>query len=48
MCCDGWSFKDSEVDGTCSECGEPTVEGQAQTGCHYSPVGCTECGDAPC
>jgi hypothetical protein len=47
-CCDGWSYPDSEVDGVCPDCGEPTVEGHAQSGCNYSPVICTTCGDAPC
>ena len=49
MCSDGWYLEEGEeVDGTCPACGEDTVEGNAPEGCHYSPVVCTVCGDAPC
>ena len=48
MCSEGWNYKDSEVDGECKSCGEPTVDGVAQSGCDWSPVICKECGDAPC
>ena len=47
-CCDGWKFDDSEVNGVCPDCGEPTVDGEAQEGCNWSPVICKTCGDAPC
>jgi hypothetical protein len=48
MCCDGWYYDDEEVDGECPDCGTPTVDGQAQEGCNYSPVACETCGWAPC
>ena len=48
MCADGTYYEDSEVNGTCPECGEPTVDGEAQSRCNYSPVECEECGYAPC
>lgn len=48
MCCDGWHEPDCEVDGECPDCGEPTVDGVAQTGCNYSPVACDTCGWRPC
>ena len=46
MCCDGWDY--GEPDGICPDCGEPTVDGKAATGCFYSPVICETCGAAPC
>jgi uncharacterized Zn finger protein len=48
MCADGWSYDDSEVDGECPDCGYPTVDGVAQSGCNWSTVQCKTCGDAPC
>ena len=45
-CCDGWDL--GEPNGECPKCGADTVDGQAATGCNYSPVICKECGDAPC
>lgn len=48
MCSDGWDFSDEDVDGKCPDCGVPTCNGVAQSGCHYSPVLCDTCGDAPC
>jgi hypothetical protein len=48
MCCDGWDYNDDEVNGECPACGMPTVDGEAQSGCHYSPVACNTCGDSPC
>ncbi len=47
-CCSGWEYPDEEVDGECPDCGGPTVEGEAQSGCSYSPVLCKTCGDRPC
>jgi len=47
-CCDGWEYEKEEIDGTCPECGTPTVDGDAYKGCHWSPVACEVCGDAPC
>ena len=48
MCSEGWYHEDSEVDGECKDCGSPTVEGEAQSGCDWSPELCSTCGDAPC
>jgi len=48
MCCDGWKYDESEINGVCPKCGTPTVDGKAVEGCNYSPVICDECGDAPC
>lgn len=47
-CCDGWKYRDDEVNGICPECGGLTVDGEAQEGCNWSLVECEECGDAPC
>lgn len=47
MCCDGWN-NEEEVNGTCPECGQPTVDGEASVGCNYSPIVCDTCGWAPC
>ena len=47
-CCDGWHYEDNEINGECPECGNPTVDGQAQSGCYWSSVVCKTCGDAPC
>lgn len=46
MCCDGWNL--GKPNGECPECGTPTVDGVAVTGCNYSPVLCDKCGAAPC
>jgi hypothetical protein len=47
-CCDGWSSLVSEINGECPDCGYPTVDGDAASGCYYSPVICKTCGYAPC
>lgn len=47
-CSDGWEYPDDEVDGECPKCGGPTVAGEAQEGCYWSPCICEECGAAPC
>jgi len=50
MCCDGWDNTEyaKEIK-ECPECGaEVDEDGDALTGCHYSPIGCETCGDAPC
>jgi len=49
-CCDAWDLTDDgdTINGTCPECGMPTVDGQAWTGCNYSPVDCQVCGSATC
>lgn len=38
----------NEIDGMCSSCGMPTIEGKAAYGCHYSPIECENCGSSPC
>lgn len=47
-CCDGWKYEDDEVNGICPDCGEPTVDGEAQEGCFWSPVDCETCGSRTC
>ncbi len=48
MCCDGWS-EDCKVELFCPDCGEPVdEEGNALSGCNYSPTTCETCGAAPC
>lgn len=47
-CCDSWSSRESEVNGICSECNMPTVDGVAAYGCNYSPKVCNTCGYTPC
>ena len=47
-CCDGWHYANTEVNGECHDCGMATVDGQAQEGCHWSPIDCESCGSAPC
>jgi hypothetical protein len=37
-----------DVNGICPECGIPTVDGEAATGCVYSPVCCDVCGHQGC
>ena len=45
-CCDGWY---NEVVGECPDCGEPVdKDGEAATGCYYSPKTCKTCGARPC
>ena len=45
-CCDGW---DSVAVGVCPACGEPVdADGDAASGCNYSPVQCDVCGARPC
>jgi hypothetical protein len=47
MCCDAWN--NGQPIGECPACGEPIDEdGDAVTGCNYSPVECKVCGSAPC
>jgi len=47
-CYDGWDSEESEINGVCPDCGEDTVDGQAASGCGYSPTTCTTCGASPC
>lgn len=48
MCCSPNDYKKTEIDGTCPECGEDTVDGAAFISCSYSPIECDVCGFAPC
>jgi len=50
MCCDGWdNTKYAKEVLVCPDCGAETDEdGEALTGCHYSPTLCETCGDSPC
>lgn len=47
-CCDGWSSKESEVNGKCKDCDMPTVDGDAAYGCNWSPISCKTCGYKSC
>lgn len=45
-CCEPW---ENEAVGICPECGGDTdSEGNAATGCEYSPKTCETCGAQPC
>jgi hypothetical protein len=50
MCSDGWNYlrKGEPADGECPDCGEPTCDGVAASGCNYSPCVCETCGACPC
>lgn len=48
MCCAGTEYSEKDIDGSCSECGAETVEGDAFDQCDYSPTDCEKCGSAPC
>jgi len=49
MCCDPVEYsKDEIVDGECPECGEPTIDGDAEEICNYSRTECEVCGWSPC
>ena len=49
MCCGGMEWETHEKpNGTCADCGEPTVDGEAYAQCSYSPVQCDTCGWRPC
>jgi hypothetical protein len=54
-CCDGWynypkNYRENNIEiASCPECGEDVDEdGDAMSGCYYSPVVCKTCGSAPC
>lgn len=47
-CCAGTDYDEKEINGECSDCGTPTVDGQAFEQCSYSEVVCHNCGHAPC
>ena len=48
MCCAPTEYKEEEINGTCTECDGPTVDGFAFESCGYSPAECDSCGYAPC
>lgn len=48
FCCEPSGFEKKEINGTCKECGEPTVDGKAYECCGYSPCECEVCGYSPC
>lgn len=48
MCCSSYTSEDSEINGECPDCGEPTVDGVAASGCNYSPIVCKTCNSSPC
>lgn len=48
MCCEPQGYSYDEANGECSECGRPTVDGEACDQCGYSPVVCEACGAKPC
>ncbi len=47
MCCGNCKYG-SEVSGKCPDCGTLIVDGEAQSGCNCSQVGCKTCGVAEC
>ena len=47
-CSEDEGYEESEIDGVCPDCGEPTIDGQAVNRCFYSPVVCETCRCAPC
>jgi len=49
MCC-GNEYRrcDSAINGECPDCGAPTVDGEAQDICRFSPLVCETCGYRPC
>ena len=48
MCCEPSGYKESDINGECLWCENPTVDGEAYEQCYYSPVLCENCGYAPC
>jgi len=47
MCYESWYH--GPAVGECPDCGEPVDEdGDAVTGCNYSPEDCSTCGSRPC
>ena len=48
MCCEGWDFREDTV-GVCPNCGDDVdIDGDAVTGCDWSPTECELCGSRPC
>lgn len=48
MCCAANDYTEDEINGTCPDCGEPTVDGDAYENCFYSPCECETCDYRPC
>ena len=48
MCCENSGYTNEEINGVCSDCGEPTIDGDAYNNCAYSPTECETCGYSPC
>jgi len=48
MCYEPSGYIEEEIDGICSFCGSPTVDGDAFEKCEYSHIECEICGYAPC
>jgi len=48
MCCEPSGYNEDEINGTCEDCSEPTVDGYAYYYCSYSPLECVTCGYRPC
>ena len=47
-CCSPIEYDEEEINGSCPDCGTPTVDGHAAEGCTFSPVECETCGWQPC
>lgn len=49
-CCAKSGFEEKEINGTCPDCGEQTVDGEAFEKCGYEEhdPNCETCGHAPC
>jgi len=43
MCCEPSGYTLEEINGECSDCENPTVDGEAYEQCGYSPVECNTC-----
>ena len=48
MCCAVTEYSQSEINGTCKDCGADTVDGDAYECCEYSPLICETCNYSPC
>ena len=50
MCCSPRfeQYERKDINGTCPECDEETIDGIAFDSCTFSPTDCTVCEWAPC
>ena len=48
MCCSASGYSESEINGECSDCKEPTIDGDAYYNCSYSSTECKTCGTSYC